>query len=321
MVRGSRFGVPWICFAALAATVGARGQSALAAQSAPPATAPAAIEHSIDLAAKGRCQEALPALKRSSARVSDRDLKYRAAMATAKCAMSLDQSETAVQALFLLNHDFPNDPEVLYITTHYYSELANRASQQLAGAAPTSYQAHELEAEAFESQGKWDEAAAEYNGILAQNPNLPGIHYRLGRVALSKSDSSANADEAKKEFEAELKLDPSNAGSEFWLGEIARLAGQFNDALPHFTKASKLDPSFSEAYLALGMTLSATQQFAEAVSPLERYVKMVPSDPAGHYQLAIAYARTERKAEADREMAIQRQLTEKNPNATPAPPR
>src|SRR5438874_6213806 len=136
------------------------------------------VEHAIDLAAKGRCQQALPALKlaisrppakQTAANSSGKQLEYRAAMAAAKCAMSLNQAQTAVNALFILKRDFPRDPEVLYITTHYLSELASRASQELAAVAPGSYQSHELEAEALESQEKWDEAAAEYNGILAQN--------------------------------------------------------------------------------------------------------------------------------------------------------
>ncbi len=296
--------------------------SAAVAQGPATATAVAsapAVEQAIDLAAKGRCHEALPQLKKSLSRIAAKDLKYRAAMATAKCAMSLDQTESALQALLLLNRDFPNDPEVLYITTHYYSQLASRASQQLASTAPSSSQAHELQAEALESRGKWDEAAAEYNGILAQNPNVPGIHYRLGRVALAKSDTPAGGEEAKKEFEAELKLDPTNAASEFWLGEIARRSGQWDEATPHFTRAAQLDPGFAEAYLALGMTLNSAQKFPEAVAPLQSYVKMVPEDPAGHYQLAIAYARTDRKEDAEREMGIQRRLTEKNSSAKAAP--
>jgi tetratricopeptide (TPR) repeat protein len=164
-----------------------------------------------------------------------------------------------------------------------------------------------------------NEAAAEYRAILAQNPNLPGIHYRLGRVALAKSNTPGAGDEAKKEFAAELKIDPTNSASEFWLGEIARRGGQWDEALAHFSKAAKLDPGFAEAYLAMGMTLSATEKFSEAVSPLERYVKMVPEDPTGHYQLAIAYARTNRKDEATREMSIHRQLTEKNPATRSSP--
>jgi tetratricopeptide (TPR) repeat protein len=296
----------------LVATATAAAQARPVARSASAPT----VEQAIDLAAKGRCQQALPVLKRSTAHVPDKDLKYRAAMATARCAMSLGQAETAVTALFLLNREFPHDPEVLYITTHYYGELASRASEELAATAPASYQAIELEAEAMESQSRWDDAAAEYKKILQQNPNVPGIHFRLGRVALSKSGSPANSDEARKEFEEELKIDPNNAAAEFSLGEIARRGGQWDEAIPHFTNASKLDPGFAEAFLALGMSLNSAERYTEAVVSLERYAKMQPADPAGHYQLSIAYARIGRKEDAAREMAIQRQIIEKTPNAS-----
>lgn len=294
-------------------------------QATPRATAPktaategaAETERAIDLAAKGQCKDALPILKRTSGRLTDKDLKYRAGMATAKCAMSLEQTETTINALLLLNREFPHDPEVLYITTHYYGELASRASQELAATAPSSYQAHELEAEAMESQSRWDEATAEYKSILEQNPNLPGIHFRLGRIALSKPESTSTGEEAKREFEQELKIDPSSAAAEFSLGEIARRAGQWDEAIPRFTQASKLDPGFAEAFVALGMTLNSAARFSEAVAPLEHYVKMLPSDPTGHYQLSIAYARTGRKEDAARELELQRQTSEKVPGARP----
>lgn len=315
---------PLPVFGILLATASAAGQA-----QAPPASSAAAnsnVERAIDLAAKGRCQEALPALKQSIAHPSgkqpaERQLEYRAAMAAAKCAMSLEQAQTAVNALFLLQRDFPHDPEVLYLTTHYLSELAMRASQELAHTAPDSYQAQELQAESFESQGRWAEAAAEYQKILDQNANVPGIHFRLGRVALSKGESEANTDEAKKEFEEELKTDPSNAAAEFSLGEIARRAGQWDEAVTHFSAAARIDSGFAEAFLALGMSLASAQKFAEAVAPLEKYVKVVPDDPAGHYQLAIAYDRTGRKESAAKEMQLQREAAAKAPpSATTAVP-
>ncbi len=271
------------------------------------------LEHAVDIAAKGHCPEALPILKRSISGLADKQLEYRAAMATARCAMSLDQAQTAVNALWILKRDFPKDPEVLYIMTHYFSQLATRAAQEMADVAPTSYQAHELEAESLESQQNWEAAGNEYRKILEQDPNLPGIHYRLGRVALSKTESAANTEEARKEFEAELKVDSSNAAANFWLGEIARRAGEWDQAISHFRDAARLDSGFAEAFLALGMSLNSADRFSEAVAPLERYVKMLSADPAGHYQLSIAYARTGRKEDAVREMAIQRQVSEKNP--------
>ena len=145
---------------------------------APPSDLSSSAERGINLAAKGRCREALPILKKSAAHLTDKQLKYRAVMSTARCAMSLDQTETAVEALLLLNREFPHDPDVLFTSTHVYAELASRAAQDLAASAPTSHQAEQLEAEAFESQGNWDKAIAQYKKIIEQDSKVPGIHYR-----------------------------------------------------------------------------------------------------------------------------------------------
>ena len=274
-----------------------------------PSAAPS-VEHAIQLAHSGRCREALPLLK-NAARSAEKPLKYQSAMLMARCAMSLDRTETAVEALLLLNREFPQDPEVLYITTHFYSELASRASEQLAATRPDSPQAEKLEAEAFESHGNWEKATAQYNRILEQNPKEPEIHFRLGRILLSKNPPQP--DGANKEFEKELELNPTNASAEFMLGETARQAGQWEDAALHFSRAAKFDQGFAEAYLALGMSLNSAAKFSDAIAPLENYVKMEPGDPAGHYQLATAYSRTGRKPEAEREMALQREANAKNP--------
>lgn len=274
---------------------------------------PAPLERALVLAAKGRCGDALPRLRSSSSRLVDKQLKYRAAMATARCAMSLEQIETAVQSLLFLKREFPGDPEVLYTATHFFSELASRSSQELAAAAPTSSQAQQLEAEAFESQGKWAEATAQYKRILEQDPKQPGIHYRLGRISLAKSPVDEVG--AKKEFQEELQVDPESAPASFMLGEAARQAGQWDEAIERFSRVVKLDESFAEAYLALGMTFNSAGKFSEAIEPLQNYVKLLPADPAGHYQLAIAYARTGRKQDADREMALQGEASAKTPRS------
>jgi len=240
-------------------------------------------------------------------RLTDKQLRYHAGMAEARCAMALEQNDTAVQALLQLKREFPTDPEVLYIMVHYLSQVASRTSQELAAIAPNSSQAQRLEAEAFESQGKWDEAAGIYRGILEQNPQADGIHYRLGQILLSKAGDTGPVEEAKAEFQKELQIDPRSAASEFVLGELARRAGQWSEASQHFARASSLDVGFAEAYLANGMSLAAGGKFAQALAPLKEYVRMVPEDPTGHYQLAIAYARTGNQEAAAKEMALQKQ--------------
>jgi len=279
-----------------------------------PKTAPvdtSSTQRGLSLAETGHCREALPILKKAAPLTADKQLKLKAGLATVRCGLALNQTDSAVSALLWLNRDFPTDPDVLYVTTHAYSDLSTRAALQLAGTAPLSVQAHELNAEALESQGKWAEAAAEYNLILKQQPGLPGIHFRIGRIILSKPPTPATVEEARSEFQAELKIDPNNAGAEYILGELSRQAQQWDDAIDHFSRASKLDANFADAFLGLGFSLNAAGRYAEAVSPLEIGVKLRPANPTGHYQLTVAYGKTGRKQDAEREMALFQQTSEK----------
>ncbi len=287
-------------------------------QAPSPEAASSAVERNIDLASKGRCEEALPLLKKSMARITEKQVKYKALMATVRCGMSQKEDRTTVNALLDLKRDFPEDPQVLYMTSQVFLEIAERASQELTSVAPNSYQTKELQAETLESQEKWADAAAIYRKILEENPSLRGIHYRLGRAALSQPDSPTSAEDAKKEFAAELAIDPVNAAAEFWLGELARRDGQWDEAISHFASAAKINPKFADAVLSLGTALNSAGKFSEAIPQLEKYIKMAPDDPAGHYQLGIAFARTNRKEDSIREMTIQRDLAEKRQAANDA---
>jgi len=283
--------------------------------------APVGPERAIKLAQNGRCEEALPALKRASQTGTDKTVKRTAAFAGVRCAMLINQTGAAVDFLQMLNREFPGDPEVLFVSVHTYSDLSTKAAQQLAMTAPNSIEGHKLNAEALEAQGKWDAAEKEYKAILAQNPQLPGIHFLLGRLLLSKPDAGPSAgEEAKKEFEAELKIDPSNAGAEYVLGEMARQDSQWDDAIQHFSRATKLDAGFGDAFLGLGSALLSAKRFSDAIPPLQTAVKLEPRNPGAHYNLATALTRAGRREEADKEFAIHRQMTQKGDAGQDAQP-
>lgn len=288
------------CVALAAVATGSVAQDA--ARPAPPTT----TRQAVTLAERGRCAEALPILKRNLRSLPDKQLRYQAAMACARCAMSLGDMAAVMDALLLLRRDFPDDPEVLYVSARFFSQIANRSAQELAQRFPDSPQVGKLNAEALEAARRWDEAIAAYRKILEQDPKVPDLHFRIARILLDSSASGEATAEAKRELEEELKINPGNAAAEFVLGEIDRRAGQWDTAIEHFSRASQLDAGFLEAYLALGMSFSAAGKYAEAIAPLEHYTKYVPADPAGHYQLAMAYSRTGNKAAADRELQLHR---------------
>lgn len=260
------------------------------------------------LAEGGKCAEALPLLKRAVRQTLEKDLKKRVGLDGLRCAMTHNMPFDALAFIEMLHREFPTDPEVLYTATHAFSDLSVRTSQELMNAAPFSYQVRELNAESLETQGKWDEAAAEYRKIIELNPMLPGMHSRLGRALLSKPQpTDADVEQAKKSFEEELEISPNDPTSEYVLGELAKNASDYSGAIAHFTRASQLDSGFSQAFLGLGEALVSAKRYADAILPLERYEKMAPDSPTGHYQLALAYAGVGRKDDANREAALQRE--------------
>jgi Flp pilus assembly protein TadD len=289
--------LPLFCVAVLSGT-------AAFAQSATP---DASVRQGIQLVGSGRCTAALVLLERSIPHATDKSLRYQGEMAEVRCAMAVDDRQVAVDTLLRLQRESPDDPEVLYMETHIFSDLAMRAAKELQEKDPGSYQLRRLQAESLESQGKEEEAAAIYADILKDHPGVPGIHYRLGQIDLALAGDAGPTDAAQAEFEKELSVDPTNASAEFILGELARRKGDWNVAIQHFTQATHLDAGFSEAYLALGMSLAAAGRYADAKPPLEHYVQLEPDDPSGHYQLAIADAHTGDQEGARREMALQAQ--------------
>lgn len=278
-------------------------------------------QHVLDLAKSGHCTEAIPLLKKAVVESTDKAFRRNAGLAGVHCAMVKNQFDAADDFLRQLTRQFPDDPEVLYTAVHTYSDLATRASQLLAVRAPKSSQAHELRAESLEMEGKWDQAAKEYQHILETDPQMPGIHFKMGRLLLSEPKPPADAaDQAKREFEQELAIDPSNAGAEYVLGELAAQAQQWDEAIGHFSRAAKLDSGFGDAFLGWGAALVSTKKFSEAVAPLETAVKLQPQNPAAHYNLAIAYTRIGRKEDGEREFSVHREMIKSRQPAEGQPP-
>jgi tetratricopeptide (TPR) repeat protein len=282
-------------------------------------------QQGLKLAREGHCEQSLPLLRKALVQAAEKELKRQVGFAGIRCAMSVNLPDTALEFLRFLIREFPRDPDVLYISVHTYSDLSTGAAQQLAALAPDSSQAHKLNAEAFELQGKWDQAEKEYRRVLQQDPHVPGIHFRMARIFLSKPDPGPTvAQDAKQELLQEIEIDPSNEDAEYVLGELARQDSQWQEAIDHFTRASKLDAGFGDAFLGLGISLFSAKRFSEAIPPLETAVKLEPKNPGAHYNLAQAYNRAGRKQDADREFAVHRQMTGQSgaktdpPQAAPA---
>jgi len=273
-----------------------------------------AAERATELAERGNCTEAMPLIHQAleqDAQIQDRDLKRRMGAAGVRCAMMLNHQGAATTLLAWLEEQFPHDPEILFMATHVYSDLSARSSRELMEVAPDSPLVVEINAQNFEKQGDWRKAIAEYRILLNREPQMPGIHYRIGQIILTLPATATSNEEARKEFEQELKVYPQNAGAEYFLGELARKGGHLPQAIEHYTNATRLNAGLPEPYFGLGRCLLDSDRAADAVGPLETAVRLAPDNPTIHFTLAHAYQELGRKEDAAREFALQKSTAEK----------
>ncbi len=273
-----------------------------------------AAERGTELAEHGNCTEAMPLIRQAleqDSQIQDRDLKRRMGAAGVRCAMMLNHQGAATTLLAWLEEQFPHDPEILFMATHVYSDLSARSSRELMDVAPDSPLVVEINAENFEKQGEWRKAIAEYRILLQREPQMPGIHSRIGQIILTLPATATSNDEARKEFEQELKVYPQNAGAEYFLGELARKGGHLPQAIEHYRNATRINPSLPEPYFGLGRCLLDSDRAADAVGPLETAARMAPGNPTIHFTLAHAYQDLGRKEDAAREFALQKSTAEK----------
>ena len=270
----------------------------------------------------GRHKEALPELEKGFKTTTDPALRRMAGLELQRAYMGLQRHADAVSIALTMTKLYPKDPEVLYQASRLHANLAFETLRTLAAVAPDSLWMHLAAGEASEAQGLADAALAEYRTVLAADPKRPGIHFRMGRVLLSRAEAANGAEptqpEALKEFMLELEIDPTNANAAYEAGEIHRKAGETTGARAFFQRALDSYPDFEDALVGLGRTLVALHDPKAAIRPLTRAIELNPKSDVAYYQLAQAYRALGETAAQEKALATFRQLRSL-PSAAAAP--
>lgn len=273
----------------------------------------------MSLSETGRHQEALAGLEKAFHQpATDSALRRMAGLHLQRSYTALDRDGEAVVVALDLGRFYPEDPEVLYHTGRLFGNYAYLQTVKLARLAPDSVWLHQAAGEANESQGLLDEAISRYRQVLAIAPNRPGIHFRLGRVLLSRSKQAEGETatlaeaEALKEFEQELRIDPTNANAAYEIGEMARRAGQVDKAIESFRRALDSYPGFGEALVGLGRALVATGEPGAALPHLRKAISLNPRDEVAFYQISRAHRALGQKTEQQEALAAFERLRNEN---------
>ena len=202
----------------------------------------------------------------------------------------------------------PTNAEILYAQYRLHSEIASAALHKLSAAGTDSPWIHEVLGQDHMAQGQYSAAVREFQTAIERGPRLTGLRYQLGEAIFAEARTEENRSRAEKEFLAELKMNPGDAGSLYKLGEIAMERSDFAGAKSFVAQALAARPQLAEAHAAMGKILEQAGDMTGAIAELEAAERISPETKSTHYKLGQLYQAQGRAADADREFALVRKL-------------
>ena len=244
----------------------------------------------LSLAELDRYSEALPLLDKCF-KQADPEGRRMCGLQLLRAYTGLSRDADAVETALALNKLCPDDPEVLYHTGRIYGNFAYIVMEKLHDKAPGSIWMLQAQGEANESQKNYEAAIIAFNHVLTLDPRRPGIHYRLGRIYLSRfrdTQKPEDRDAAVREFTAELAVDPGNGNASYELANIQANLGNLEEAARQFESVLQRFPDFEEALVGLGGVDLEAHNPQAAVPLLERATRLKSDDEVAWYRLAKA---------------------------------
>jgi Flp pilus assembly protein TadD/4-amino-4-deoxy-L-arabinose transferase-like glycosyltransferase len=164
---------------------------------------------------------------------------------------------------------------------------------------------------ALRAKGRLDEAVAAYQRALALRPNFPEAHYNLANVLTDEGKAA----EAVDHFRIALQSISGSPDVHNNLGIALMAQGKRDEAIAEFRAAVSADPASAKSHRNLADALGSAQRPDEAIAEFRRAVQLAPGDAAIHYDLGSLLVELDRMEEAIAEFRAALQL---NPASAPA---
>jgi len=141
--------------------------------------------------------------------------------------------------------------------------------------------------EAYESMGKWPEAADTYQKAIALKPDVAANYNNLGNDLAKEG----KVDDARAAYQKYVDLNPADAALAWRnFGTVLYNSNRMKESIEPLQKATTLDPKNATAWLLLGIALVNTMEFktvGDKITPVmqpgtvEAYQHAIELDPNG----------------------------------------
>ncbi len=141
---------------------------------------------------------------------------------------------------------------------------------------------------------KYEEAIEQYEVVKERLPSYPKVHYFLAKLYLA----NINIKKAEEVAKQELKLNPNLATSHFINGEVARINGDYRQAITHYENAISKNAKSVDALMAMAWVRMRQNNSRVAIDLYSQALKEDPNNPEIHKQIAYAYLDSGQRAVA-----------------------
>jgi tetratricopeptide (TPR) repeat protein len=172
--------------------------------------------------------------------------------------------------------------------------------------------AHVLLGEAYDAQGKSEDALREFEAAARINDSEPNVHFAIGYLHWRDK----RFDEAEAHLRRELAADPAHSQALAYLGDIELQRSNIGEAARLLKTAVRLREDIRIAQYDLGVLAQKSDSHADAIPYFQRAVQLAPDRADAHYRLATSYRVLGRTQDSDKELAAVRTLHEKKSEDT-----
>lgn len=154
---------------------------------------------------------------------------------------------------------------------------------------------HTARGEAYANEEKHAEAIIEFKNVLQIDPNQGAAHYGLAKSYLATNKLR----EGYWELRETARLMPGNLDAKLQFGQMARIAGEHEEALKQAEEVIAADASRAPAHVLRGQALELLKRPDEAREAYQKAVELGASDPAPLLMLATFLERNGDRAGAE----------------------
>jgi tetratricopeptide (TPR) repeat protein len=134
------------------------------------------------------------------------------------------------------------------------------------------------------AQGRIDEAIAEYELVLATEPENARGHYGLGKIYYTEKDLYH---EAVAELQRAITLEPRLLEAHLTLGDLYEEKGLYQEAIERYRSVLFIDPHHPGATYGLALAYGHVD-IPRAIQQWERYIDLASTLPSEKDWVAIA---------------------------------